>query len=58
MGYMAEILARREEYFCPIKHAHKILGMHSRYRRFLAYGDGDAYEAKLEEFRVGLGKAD
>ncbi|MBC7610022.1 MAG: hypothetical protein H7228_10690, partial [Polaromonas sp.] len=36
MGYMAEILARTEQYFCPIKHARKILGTHSRYQRFLA----------------------
>ena len=57
MGYMAEILARTEEYFCPIKHAHKVLGTHSRYNRFLAYGDAVAYEARLEEFRVALGKA-
>lgn len=57
MGYMGEILARTEEYFCPIKHAHKILGTHTRYNRFLAYGDAADYEAKLEEFRVALGKA-
>ena len=56
MAYMTEILARTEEYFCPIKHAHKILGMHGRYNRFLAYGDAADYEAKLEEYRVGLGK--
>ena len=56
MGYMAEILARTEEYFCPIKHAHKILGTHTRYNRFLDYGDAADYEKKLEEFRVGLGK--
>ena len=56
MGYMGEILARTEQYFCPIKHAHKILGTHSRYNRFLNYGEADAYEAKLEEFRVALGK--
>jgi hypothetical protein len=56
MGYMAEILARTEEYFCPIKHAHKILGTHVRYNRFLAYGDAADYEKKLEEFRVALGK--
>ena len=56
MGYMAEILARTEEYFCPIKHAHKILGTHKRYNRFLDYGDAADYEKKLEEFRVGLGK--
>jgi hypothetical protein len=56
MSYMAEILARTEEYFCPIKHAHKILGTHKRYNRFLDYGDAADYERKLEEFRVGLGK--
>ena len=56
MAYMTEILARTEEYFCPIKHAHKILGTHGRYNRFLAYGDAADYEAKLEEYRVGLGK--
>jgi hypothetical protein len=38
MSYMAEILARTEQYFCPIKHAHKILGTHARYR--VALGDG------------------
>ena len=56
MGYMGEILARTEQYFCPIKHAHKILGTHSHYNRFLDYGEADAYEAKLDEFRVALGK--
>ena len=56
MGYMGEILARTEQYFCPIKHAHKILGTYSRYNRFLDYGEADAYEAKLNEFRIALGK--
>jgi hypothetical protein len=56
IGYLREIVARTEEYFCPIKHAHKILGTHGRYNRFLDYGEADAYEAKLEEFRKALGK--
>ncbi len=56
MSYMAEILARTETYFCPIKHAHKILGTHTHYNRFLDYGDAADYEAKLEEYRVALGK--
>ena len=56
IGYVAEILARTEQYFCPIKHARKILSTHSRYKYFLAYGEADAYEKKLEEFRVSLGK--
>jgi hypothetical protein len=56
MGYMAEVLARTEQYFCPIKHARKILGTHARYNRFLDYGDAVDYEKRLEEYRVALGK--
>jgi hypothetical protein len=56
MAYMTEILARTEEYFCPIKHARKVLGTHARYRNFLSYGDPENYAAKLEAYRVGLGK--
>ena len=55
IAYVSEIVARTEEYFCPIKHARKILGTHSRYARFLKYGDADDYEVRLEAFRVGLG---
>lgn len=36
VAYVVEILARTEQYFCPIKHARRIIGTHSRYRRFLA----------------------
>ena len=57
VAYIGEIIARTEQYFCPIKHARKILGTHARYNRFLAYGEAEAYEAKLEEFRVALGAA-
>ena len=56
MAYMGEILARTEQYFCPIKQAHKVLGTHARYNRFLNYGEAEAYEARLEEFRVALGR--
>jgi len=56
MSYMTEILARTEQYFCPIKHARKILGTHGRYTRFLDYGDAQDYEARLEDYRVALGK--
>lgn len=55
IAYVAEIVARTEEYFCPIKHARKMLGTHSRYARFLDYGDAADYETRLEAFRVGLG---
>jgi len=55
MAYATEIVGRTEEYFCPIKHARKVLGAHSRYARFLSYGDADNYADKLEAYRVDLG---
>ncbi|MDO8654439.1 MAG: hypothetical protein Q7R66_19885 [Undibacterium sp.] len=56
MAYVSEIVARTEEYFCPIKHAKKVLGKHSHYVRFLPYGEAEDYEAKLEKIRVSMGK--
>jgi len=54
IAYISEIVARTEQYFCPIKHAHKMLGTHSRYARFLDFGEAENYEAKLEEYRQAL----
>lgn len=56
IAYIGEIIARTEQYFCPIKHARKALGTHARYARFLDYGEAADYEAKLEEFRVALAR--
>jgi hypothetical protein len=56
LGYAQEITARTEQYFCPIKHAHKILNSHSRYDRFLDYGAEAKFHEKLEEFRDELAK--
>ena len=58
MAYMGEILAKTEEYFCPIKHAHKVLGTHGHYNRFLEYGEAEAYEKKLNEYRLALGQSE
>lgn len=54
IAYISEIVARTEQYFCPIKHARKILGTHSRYDRFLDYGDAADYEQRLEQYRRAL----
>lgn len=56
VAYIGEIVARTEQYFCPIKHARKILGTHSRYVHFLDYGSAENYEEKLEEYRRALAK--
>jgi hypothetical protein len=54
IAYAREIAARTEQYWCPIKHARKVLGSHARYAQFLDYGDGTDYPAKLEAFRAAL----
>jgi hypothetical protein len=54
IAYISEIVARTEQYFCPIKHARKILGTHVRYTQFLEFGDAENYENKLEQYRAAL----
>ena len=58
MAYATEIIGRTEQYFCPIKHARKILGTHGRYAGFLPYGDPADFHTRLEAYRVALSKAD
>ena len=52
--YVSEIIARTEQYFCPIKHARKVLGTHKRYVQFLEYGAAENYQTKLEDYRRAL----
>jgi hypothetical protein len=54
LAYATEIIARTEQYFCPIKHARKMMGRHARYARFVEYGEAEEYQAKLEQFRTDL----
>ena len=56
LAYAGEIIARTEQYFCPIKHARNVLTAHSRYDNFLHYGDEEDFHRKLEEFRSALAK--
>ncbi len=50
-GYFREIAARTEQYWCPIKHARRILAAHDRYPRFFEYGDAESYRKGLERLR-------
>lgn len=54
LAYAGEVIARTEQYFCPIKHARKVLSAHSRYDKFLRYGDGEDFHGKLEAYRGEL----
>ena len=57
IAYVGEIVARTEAYFCPIKHARKVLGTHARYTRFVEYGDAQDYAARLEAIRTRLAQS-
>ncbi|WP_136796904.1 hypothetical protein [Desulfosediminicola ganghwensis] len=51
LAYALEIGSKTEEYWCPIKHAKKTKDPHSRYQKFLKYGDAEGYKSKMDEFR-------
>ena len=51
IAYAQEIAARTEQYWCPIKHARKLATVHSRYHKFLDYGDCQDYQMRLEALR-------
>lgn len=55
IAYTQEIAARTEQYWCPIKHARKLAAVHSRYHKFLEYGDCEEYQKKLQELRKDYG---
>jgi hypothetical protein len=51
IAYVRELASRTEQYFCPIKHALSVPGTHTRYSRFVAYGDAAEYRSQREQLR-------
>ena len=51
-AYVREVGSRTEQFWCPIKHARRVLGTHARYGSFVDYGDADAYRHDLERLRT------
>jgi hypothetical protein len=54
LGYVREVAARTEQYWCPIKHSRRITAPHGRYHRFFDYGDGAGYRHGLARVRTAL----
>jgi len=52
LAYVREVASRTEEYWCPIKHARRVLGVHPRYGSFVDFGDAEAYRHELERLRA------
>jgi hypothetical protein len=54
VAYVREVAARTEQYWCPIKHAKRLLGAHPRYAAFEEYGDAEHYQTRVQELRKAL----
>ena len=53
-SYIREIIGRTEQYWCPIKHARRVLQAHPRYDGFADYGDAEGYRNELRGLRKAL----
>jgi hypothetical protein len=49
LGYAREIAGRTEEYWCPIKHARRVIASYEGYDRFAEFGDADAFRKRTEK---------
>lgn len=54
-AYLREVAARTEQYWCPIKHARRVVAAHERYPRFFEYGDAEAFRQGLARLRRQCG---
>ena len=53
-GFAREIGARTEVYWCPIKHARRVLGPHPHYQGFADFGDAEGFREKLDRMKDGV----
>jgi len=53
-AFAREVAARTEIYWCPIKHARRVLGPHPYYQGFADFGDAEAFRAKLVAMKDGV----
>ena len=49
--YSREIVARTEQFWCPIKHARRTLDPHRHSKKFFDYGDAEAWQKELKKIR-------
>ena len=58
LAYTRQVVSRTEMYWCPVKHARKVLDPHRRYARFADFGDGEAYAAHAAKLREEMSLED
>lgn len=58
ISYVREIASRTEQYFCPIRHALNVKGLHARNAMFLPYGQTDNFRERFTQLRNEVRKTD
>ena len=53
-AFVREVAARTEVYWCPIKHARRVLGPHPHYAGFADFGDAKAFRERVAEMKDGV----
>jgi hypothetical protein len=54
IAFVREVASRTEVYWCPIKHARRVLGPHPHYQGFADFGDAEAFRARIKEMTDGV----
>ena len=54
VAFIREVASRTEIYWCPIKHARRVLGPHPHYVGFADFGDANAYRERVAEMKNGV----
>ena len=54
IAFIREVASRTEIYWCPIKHARRVLGPHPHYQGFADFGDADGFREKLVQMKDGV----
>lgn len=53
-AYVREVAARTEQYWCPVKHARRVLDPHRRYAQFADFGQAEQYHQTARRLRKDL----
>lgn len=54
IAFIREVAARTEIYWCPIKHARRVLGPHPHYQGFADFGDAEAFRERIKSMKDGV----
>jgi hypothetical protein len=53
-AFIREVGARTEIYWCPIKHARRVLGPHPHYQGFADFGDAEGFRERIKAMADGV----